>query len=277
MKLKMIPTGWLVQGYNARVKHKKNDVSTMMASLQDRGFINPLKVIEESKNRYRIVAGNTRFLAAKKLGLGELPCTLMEKNTEKWDEILTHLHENKVRDNLTYYEEGTGYKMLLDEGLNINEIAVRMQMRKSKVQSALRAVDLIPEDLRDKVVNLSNAGNKKRVKGEIPSSLAEQVFNSERRWGINTKETRLALRRKLLDYAAVDTNNGTTLAKILKAIESGASFNKAVSNQEKLHAIKIEIVVFKKDVEKWGGQKELGKAIRELVYTTPEMGIEHPF
>ncbi|GHU82167.1 methyltransferase [Clostridia bacterium] len=62
---------------NART-HSKEQVLQLRASLREFGFVNPVIVDKE----LNIIAGHGRILAAKKEGIGEVPCVFAEHLTE---------------------------------------------------------------------------------------------------------------------------------------------------------------------------------------------------
>lgn len=62
---------------NARI-HSDEQVDKIIRSMKEFGFINPILIDE----KYMIIAGHGRVLAAKKMGLTELPCIFVEDLTE---------------------------------------------------------------------------------------------------------------------------------------------------------------------------------------------------
>ena len=78
LSYRLIPTADLIPyARNART-HSEAQVNKIAASIREFGFVNP--VITDGKNG--IVAGHGRVMAAKKLGLKELPCVEASHLTE---------------------------------------------------------------------------------------------------------------------------------------------------------------------------------------------------
>jgi len=78
-------------------RHNKEAVDLVAASISEFGFKNP--IILDSKNV--IVAGHTRFAAAKKLGLKEVPCIVADDLTEQQIKAF-RLADNKVAEAATW-------------------------------------------------------------------------------------------------------------------------------------------------------------------------------
>ena len=78
-------------------RHNKEAVDLVAASIAEFGFKNP--IILDSKNV--IVAGHTRFAAAKKLGLKEVPCIMADDLTEQQIKAF-RLADNKVAEAATW-------------------------------------------------------------------------------------------------------------------------------------------------------------------------------
>ena len=78
-------------------RHNKEAVDLVAASISEFGFKNP--IILDSKNV--IVAGHTRFAAAKKLGLKEVPCIMADDLTEQQIKAF-RLADNKVAEAATW-------------------------------------------------------------------------------------------------------------------------------------------------------------------------------
>ena len=70
MKIELIKTGDLIPYVNNARTHSDESVTQVAASIKEFGFTNPILIDEDSG----IVAGHGRLMAAKKLGMDEVPC-----------------------------------------------------------------------------------------------------------------------------------------------------------------------------------------------------------
>lgn len=109
------------RAYNFRVLDVKNvkasdnireikDIDDLLASIQEHGIVNPITVLDEGNQSFKVIAGFRRFAAAVQLGLKKIPCHVMLKNREGVDEI--SLTENITRMDMTPYEECMAVKAL---------------------------------------------------------------------------------------------------------------------------------------------------------------------
>lgn len=99
--------------------------------------------VRKSKDGFEIVAGARRFRAAKLAGLDVVPCFVREIDDRTALEL--QIVENLQRDDVAPLEEAAGYKALLNLGVTVDDIAVRIGKSRRYVYNRL-ALDekLIP-------------------------------------------------------------------------------------------------------------------------------------
>ena len=85
------------------------DLSELMASIAEKGIIEPL-VVRQQGERFQIIAGERRYQAAVQVGLKELPAVIREANEAELMEIA--LVENLQRKDLTAFEEAEAMQAL---------------------------------------------------------------------------------------------------------------------------------------------------------------------
>ena len=93
------------------IREVKN-IDELMESIKAHGIINPITVANDfgMATNYRVIAGFRRLAAAKQLGLKKIPCHVVDKDAEGFDEI--PLSENITRMDMTPYEECMAVKSL---------------------------------------------------------------------------------------------------------------------------------------------------------------------
>ena len=102
---------------NARL-HSDSQVNQIAASITEFGFMNP--VLVDGKNT--IIAGHGRVMAAKKLGLKEVPCIVSDHLTE--DQIRAYvIADNQLALNATWDEE-----MLSSEVVELKELEFDVEL-----------------------------------------------------------------------------------------------------------------------------------------------------
>ncbi len=120
-------------------------LAELSESIRSYGVLNPLSVRLRA-GRYELVAGERRLRAARMAGLREVPCLLLDVNTE--DAGLIALVENLQRRDLDFIEEAEGLQQLIRRfGLSQEEAARRIGKSQSAVANKLRLLRLPPDVL----------------------------------------------------------------------------------------------------------------------------------
>jgi len=148
-------------------------------SIKKNGVIQPIAVRQSKSdtNKYEIVAGERRWLAAQRAGLHEIPVNILELSDLESLEVA--IVENIQRDDLTPIEEARGYKRLLDEFKYDHEnIAKLMSKSRSHISNTLRLLTL-PNDIIAMLEEGSlTSGQARPLIGiENASSIAEEIVS----------------------------------------------------------------------------------------------------
>lgn len=116
----------------------------LASSIAEHGILQPLTV-RRRQGRFELIAGERRLRAAKKLGLGTVPCILIEVTTEQ--SSLLALVENLQRRDLDFIEEAEGIARLIRVfGISREEISKKLGKSQSAVANKLRILKL-PEEI----------------------------------------------------------------------------------------------------------------------------------
>ncbi len=122
-------------------------LQALSKSIERHGVISPLIVTPIGEGRYRIIAGERRWRAAKLAGLERVPVIVRECESERISEI--SLVENLQREDLNPLEEAFGYKRLCEVyGLSQEQAAQAVSKSRSAVANAMRLLSL-PEQAQD--------------------------------------------------------------------------------------------------------------------------------
>jgi ParB family chromosome partitioning protein len=134
-------------------------------SIRERGVLQPV-LIRPAGDRYQLVAGERRFLAAQEAGFTTIPA-IVRPLTDR-ESLLIALIENVQRENLNPVDEARAYYRLAAEyGLQHEEIAKRVGKDRSTVSNVIRFNNLPPE-----VLTLMEAGRLSGGHGRALLSLA---------------------------------------------------------------------------------------------------------
>lgn len=118
-------------------------------SIRTHGIIQPITVMSAGDGRYRIIAGERRWRAAKLAALKEIPALV--RSNETGDLLELALIENIQREDLNPIEIATAFQRLHQHhGLSHEQIAERTGKDRSSVTNTLRLLKLsspVREDL----------------------------------------------------------------------------------------------------------------------------------
>ena len=141
--------------YQPRASFDNLKLDELAQSIKKNGIIQPIAVRPKKDNleRYEIIAGERRWLAAQRAGLHEVPIIILDINDNESLEVA--IVENIQRDDLNVIEEARGYKRLADEfGYDHEKIAKFMSKSRSHISNTLRLLTL-PSD----VIGMLEEGN----------------------------------------------------------------------------------------------------------------------
>lgn len=144
-KIRMIPTDRLDPNPH-QARSELGNLDELVASIKSKGILEPI-LVRPKNNRYEIIAGERRFVAAKKIGMKELPCIEMDVNDSEAIELA--LIENLQRKDLNVFEQSEGLKVLQDiHGYTHAQIADKIGKARSTITEIIN-ISKIPYSLRD--------------------------------------------------------------------------------------------------------------------------------
>lgn len=153
-------------------------LQTLAESIKEAGVLQPLLVVEK-EGRYRIVAGERRFRAARIAGLEAVPCIIRDFSPE--EQMEAALIENIQREDLNAIEEAAAVRQLMDScGYTQEKAAKRLGKSRPAVANLLRLLTL-PREVQDAVIaGKLSAGHARVLAGleneEIQIALAQKAI-----------------------------------------------------------------------------------------------------
>tara|TARA_B100000965_G_C19449768_1_gene694686 strand:- start:110 stop:955 length:846 start_codon:yes stop_codon:yes gene_type:complete len=144
----------------------EDNLDDLSNSIKERGVIQPIIVrksnLEDSK--YEIIAGERRWLAARKAGLHDIPVIVTEADDLKSLEFA--IVENVQRHDLNPLEEAQGYKKLIDEfSYDQEKVSKFIGKSRSYITNSLRLLSLPPEVIKYVEEKKISAGHAKILVG----------------------------------------------------------------------------------------------------------------
>lgn len=129
-----------------QARSELGNIQELMASVQEKGILEPI-LVRKKDDRFEIIAGERRYMAAKGVGLAEVPCIEMSVTDNEAMELA--LIENMQRKDLDVFEEAEGLKALAEQyGYNHEQIAKKIGKARSTITEIIN-ISKIPKDLRD--------------------------------------------------------------------------------------------------------------------------------
>ena len=142
-------------------------LEALAESIRQAGVLQPLLVVENGA-RYRIVAGERRYRAARMAGLQSVPCVVRDMTEQERMEAA--LIENLQREELNPIEEAAGIRALMEECGYTQELAAkRVGRSRPAVANLLRLLQL-PESIRE----LVKAGELSAGHARVLAGLADE-------------------------------------------------------------------------------------------------------
>ncbi len=122
----------------------EKSLEELAQSIRLHDIIQPLTVAPVPDGKYRLIAGERRYRAAKIAGLKDVPVYIREANDAQLLELA--LLENLQRENLNAIEIGLSYKRMVDDlHYTQDEVAERMGKERSTVANYIRLLKLPPD------------------------------------------------------------------------------------------------------------------------------------
>jgi ParB family chromosome partitioning protein len=119
-------------------------IEELAQSIKKNGLIQPIAVRKGKKNKYEIIAGERRWLAAQKAGLHEVPVIVLSLNDNQSLELA--IIENIQREELNSIEEAKGYDRLIKEfNYDHEKLSEFMGKSRSHIVNTLRLLNLPKE------------------------------------------------------------------------------------------------------------------------------------
>lgn len=202
-------------------------LSELAASIKMHDIIQPLTVSRLPNGKYRLIAGERRFRAAKIAGLKDLPVYIRQANDA--DLLELSLLENLQRKDLNAIEIALSYKRLMDElEYTQEQVAERMGKERTTVTNYIRLLKL-PPDLQVAVRNGTiSMGHARALINVDMVDKQLYIFNEIKKRDLSVRQTEELVRK--LYTSAVKVAVKPVLPAALKKIEDNlaSEFNTRV-------------------------------------------------
>jgi ParB family chromosome partitioning protein len=193
-------------------------LSELATSVKLHDIIQPITVTKIGNGKYRIIAGERRFRAAKIAGLADVPVYIRDVKDSKILELA--LLENLQREDLNAIEIALSYKQLMEElDYTQDQLAERMGKERSTITNYIRLLKL-PPDIQAAVRNGNiSMGHARALINVDVVDKQLFIFNEIKSKELSVRQTEELVRRLYTPKSAVNNSVKTTLPPSLKKIE----------------------------------------------------------
>lgn len=229
-ELKHLKLSEIIRDENQPRREFSNEaIEALAASIKEHGILQPIVVTKED-GKYKIVAGERRWRAAKLAGLDKIPAIIRTLDSQNRLEL--SIIENAQREDLNAIELATAYAKLQTQfNLTAEEIGVKVGKSEQTVQNTLRLLTLpeeakrimVKEHLTEGVMRPLVSRDEKTIKKVLPKIVEEgwTARKVERYFAMNKPKSSTAAVKSIMQkkdedalsakYNAVARINGYSL------------------------------------------------------------------
>jgi ParB family transcriptional regulator, chromosome partitioning protein len=179
------------------------NIKELAESIRYQGLINPITVIKSpyaiSSITYDIIAGHRRFVACSLLRMEQIPCYILNSNTEAEQTYLIGLTENIQRNNLKPLEEAIGFKKYIElfDIKSIRQLEHKIGKSHSYIHSRLVLLEL-PDHIKQAI-------NNKEISITVIDDISTAIINDK-------------LRNELIEYVCNNKMSGEESRNLLRLV-----------------------------------------------------------
>ena len=181
--------------FQPRQDFDQTALNELVDSIRQHGVLQPL-LVRPAGDGYQLIAGERRLISAKKAGLNQVPCRILNLTDQQVSEV--SLEENLKRQDLNVLEKAIAFQDYLKRfGCTIEDLARRLSFERSTVSNMLRLLELpdaVKSDLRADKISAGHARALLALKGEEARSELSQRVQKE---NLSVRKTEEAVRELL--------------------------------------------------------------------------------
>ena len=206
-------------------------LNELAASISKHGVIMPI-IVNQSGDRYMIIAGERRFRASKIAGLSKVPVIVKTYNERQIKEI--SLIENLQREDLNPIEAATAMRSLMEDyGMTQEELADRIGKSRPAIANTLRLLNLSQEVIK-MVANGNLSAGHARTLVAVPQydqiKIAEQAIKE----GFSVRE----IEKRVRDYF----NPPEEKAKKKVKVELSAELKELIVDMQRVFGTRVNAI-----------------------------------
>ena len=217
--------------FQPRKNFDEENLEDLTNSIKERGVIQPIIVrsTNSDNSKFEIIAGERRWLAARKAGLHDIPVVVTEADDLKSLEFA--IVENVQRHDLNPLEEAQGYKRLIDEfSYDQEKVSKFIGKSRSYITNSLRLLNLPIEVLRFVEEKKITAGHAKILVGlENALFVANKII--EKKLSVRQAEKFVNIFKKKKNSLSISKDSN--IKNLEKEISEKIGLNVSINNNKK--------------------------------------------
>ncbi len=217
--------------YQPRKNFDENELEDLTESIRERGVIQPI-IVRRSKSeneKYEIIAGERRWLAAGKAGLHNIPVVVTDVDDLKSLEFA--IIENVQRHDLNPLEEAQGYKRLINDfSYDQEKVSKFIGKSRSYITNSLRILSLPQDVLKFIEEKKISAGHAKILVGlENASFVANKII--EKKLSVRQAENFVKIFKK--KFSSNKLSKDPNIKNLETSISEKTGLNVVIKNNKK--------------------------------------------
>ena len=217
--------------YQPRKNFDEDNLKDLSNSIKERGVIQPIivRISDNNVGKYEIIAGERRWLAARKAGLHEIPVVVTDADDLKSLEFA--IVENVQRHDLNPLEEALGYKRLIDEfSYDQEKVSKFIGKSRSYITNTLRLLNLPSEVLQFIEEKKISAGHAKILVGlENALFIANKII--EKKLSVRQTENFVKIFKK--KKKTNDLSKDPNISQLEQSISEKIGLSVSIKNSKK--------------------------------------------
>lgn len=187
--------------FQPRQEFEQTALNELVDSIRQHGVLQPL-LVRSAGGGYQLIAGERRLIAARKAGLQEVPCRVLDLTDQQVSEVA--LEENLKRQDLNVLEKATAFQDYLKRfECTIEDLSRRLSLDRSTVSNMLRLLELpdsVKTDLHTDKISAGHARSLLSLK-DVEQQLA--LCQKIQKEGLSVRKTEDAVRELLAESGDV--------------------------------------------------------------------------
>ena len=217
--------------FQPRKNFDEENLDELKNSIKERGVIQPIIVRKSAteNSKFEIIAGERRWLAARKAGLHDIPVVVTEADELKSLEFA--IVENVQRHDLNPLEEAQGYKRLIDDfSYDQEKVSQFIGKSRSYITNSLRLLTLPESVLKYIKEKKISAGHAKILVGlENAQFIADKII--EKKLSVRQSESfvKIFKKKKGSFSKSIDPN----IQNLEKSVSEKIGLNVSIKNNKR--------------------------------------------